>query len=147
MIQRIQSLFLFLGGGLMLAVLGFPFATTGSAIAGSAYFNDAVFNVRDNVALLVVYGLSGVLALAAIFLFRNRRLQMRMAISSAIMGVLAIGLTILFFWQDSKALESLALVRNGISAYLPVLGLILLFLAYRYIGKDEKLVRSMDRLR
>lgn len=147
MIQRIQSLFLFLGGALMLAVLGFPFATTESVIAGSAYFNDAAFSARDNLALLALYGLSGVLALAAIFLFRNRTLQMRLAIFSAIAGVLAIGLTILFFWQDSKALESLAPVQDGVSAYLPVLGLIGLFLAYRYIGKDEKLVRSMDRLR
>ncbi len=131
----------------MLAVLGFPFATTRTAIAGSAYLNDSVFNAQDNPVLIALYGLSGLLALSAIFLFRNRILQMRMAIFSAIAGILAIGITILFFWQDSKALESSAAVQDGVSAYLPVLGLIGLFLAYRYIGKDEKLVRSMDRLR
>ncbi|NNE55381.1 MAG: DUF4293 family protein [Flavobacteriales bacterium] len=38
-------------------------------------------------------------------------------------------------------------MTRGIAAYLPLIGLVCNFLAYRAILKDERLVRSVDRLR
>jgi hypothetical protein len=40
-----------------------------------------------------------------------------------------------------------ASLRLGVGAILPILGFAALLLAFWYIRKDEKLVRSADRLR
>ena len=146
MIQRIQTIFLAVGGGLLLSVLGLPFATTPSAVTGSAFFADATYSAQDHPALLALFGLGGLLAIVGVFLFRNRLLQMRLTIFSAIAAILAIALTVLLFLQESKSLGDAA-INDGVGAYLPILGLVCLLLAYWFIGKDEKLVRSMDRLR
>jgi hypothetical protein len=43
----------------------------------------------------------------------------------------------------SKGVE----INDGIAMYLPIIGLITTILANKYISKDTKLVKSMDRLR
>lgn len=147
MIQRIQTIFLFLAAVFMLGLLAFPMASTPSAVQGSALLDDGTYTVQDNPVLLGLFLVSGALALVAVFLFRNRILQMRLTIFSTIAGIIGAILTVLFLWQDQKVLEASASLNDGLGAYLPLLGIAALFLAYRYIGKDEKLVRSMDRLR
>ncbi len=131
----------------MLALLKFPMASSQAAIAGSSLLDDGRYTVQDHPVLLGLFIVSGILAFIAVALFRNRLLQMRMTIFSVIAGIIASVLTVLFLWQDQKALESNVSLNDGFGAYLPLLGIIALLLAYRFIGKDEKLVRSMDRLR
>jgi membrane associated rhomboid family serine protease len=98
--------------------------------------------------LLVAYALSGVLALIAIFLFKNRKQQMLVTRIAAIATIISVVLTVVFFWQDYQTMTTDIVVDDGIGAYTPIVGIILLFLANFYIGKDEKLVRSSyDRLR
>lgn len=146
MIQRIQTLFLALSAGLLGTSGILPFAQT-EAISSSAYFKDGIYQASDHPLLIILYPLSAILAVAAIFLFRKRPLQLRMTMFAAIAGILAGGCTILFFWQDSNVLAADLAIQDGVGAYLPLPGLVFLALAYRFIGKDEKLVRSMDRLR
>jgi len=38
-------------------------------------------------------------------------------------------------------------VNDGFGIYLPLIGIIMAVLANRFIKKDDKLVKSMDRLR
>lgn len=146
MIQRIQSIFLLLAGSASLGVFGLPFARTAQAIEGSAIFDDAVYNVNDQLALMLLFGLSGALALLAIFLFRNRKLQMKLSLSALILnlGGLAFGLVYLLQEITDAGKEA---IQDGLGMYLPVIAIICGLLAYRFIKKDDKLVRSMDRLR
>lgn len=146
MLQRIQSIFLLLAGAASLALFGVPFATTPQPVEGSMLFADAAYNVQDQVALMVLFGLGGVLALAAIFLFRNRLLQMRMSIFAIIANFIGVVLGVLFYMQNSQDVGERT-INDGIGAYLPIVAIILAILAYRFINKDDKLVRSMDRLR
>jgi peptidoglycan/LPS O-acetylase OafA/YrhL len=146
MIQRIQSIFLLLGGGAFLSLLGLPLATTPKPIVASAYFADAAYTIEDNLGLTVLFVAAGALALIGIFLFKNRQLQMRLTIFSAIAAIVGIVLAILFFLQNSAGTGTQA-INNGIGAYLTPVGLVFIFLAYRYISKDDQTVKSMDRLR
>lgn len=149
MIQRIQTIFLALAAGADLSIFALPFASTTETVANSTLFtNDLLYNFQDNIVLLIAYALAGVLSLGAVFLFNNRKNQMLVTRLAAITTIIAIILTVVFFWRDYQTMASDVAINDGIGAYTPLVGLVLLFLANFYINKDEKLVRSSyDRLR
>jgi hypothetical protein len=144
MIQRIQSILLLLAAGASFGLFGLPLAS-GAAAEQNALLSDRVFNLNDHIGLLIAFAGAGALALIAILLFKNRPLQMKIALVSLlfILGGIGFG-AYLLFTQASEAVSSL---QVGVGTFLPLLGIILIVLANRYIKKDEKLVRSMDRLR
>jgi hypothetical protein len=91
------------------------------------------------------------LSLICIFLYKNRKLQFRLTVINILF---AIGAIILQYFKVQDHANTL--VSSGVSiisatylpgAFLPVLILIFLFLAARGIYKDEKLIKSLDRLR
>ncbi|MEL7021482.1 MAG: DUF4293 domain-containing protein [Bacteroidota bacterium] len=146
MIQRIQSIFLFLAGGASFGVLGAPFATTDKAEGQSALFADSIFNTQDNIALMVFFGIAGLLAIIDIFLYNNRPLQIRLGMFAFIANIIGLILGIFLFFNDMQHIGT-ENIDDGLGAYLPVIAGVLLLLAIRFIRKDEKLVRSADRLR
>ena len=80
----------------------------------------------------------------AIFLFKKRMLQVRMIIFNALLLIgyyIAYGV---FAFILAKEWGTFAL---GWSACLPAVALILDYLAFRAVMKDEMIVRSLDRLR
>lgn len=146
MIQRIQSLFLLLAGGLTFGLLGVPFAGTPEAVSASPLFADSSYTITDSPILLAFYLLGGVLALVSIFLYQRRTVQIRMSIFSFIAILLGVVLTVLQFVQD-PVMEQAVQPDDRIGIFFPVVSLIALLVAQRFIRKDESLVRSMDRLR
>lgn len=146
MIQRIQSIFLLLGGGAFLSLLALPFATTAKPVATSTFFADSAYTIQDNIGLMVIFIGAGALAIIGIFMFNNRQLQMRLTIFSAIAAIIGIVLTVLFFLQNSNSVGNQP-INDGLGVYLTPVGLVLIFLAYRFINKDDQTVKSMDRLR
>ncbi|MCB0661760.1 MAG: DUF4293 domain-containing protein [Saprospiraceae bacterium] len=146
MIQRIQSLFLLLAGAGSLSLFALPFATTQDSVASSPLLNDAVFNLNDNIILLLLFVLGGLLSIGAIFLFKNRTLQMRLARISFIANLLGM-VVVAFLYLNDAVNQGNAEPQDGVGAYMPILSMVLLFLAIRYIKKDDSIVRSMDRLR
>lgn len=95
--------------------------------------------------------LAGAVALLSIFLFRKRMLQIRLC---AVNIVLLLGLQVMLPLLG-RALRATHFVENAdglmqqwhLPAVFPLVGAILTFLALRAIGRDEALVRSLDRLR
>ncbi len=146
MIQRIQSIFLLLSSGAGFGMLALPLATTDEAVAASALFSDANYAVNDNMGLLSLFAVAGALALASIFLYNNRPLQMKICRFAIIADVIGLVLAIILFWQDGENFSTVA-VNDGGGAYLPFGFLLFAILALRFIRKDESLVKSMDRLR
>ena len=146
MIQRIQTIFLALAGLGIFGVFGLPFATTPEAIATSTFFADADYDVQDHVIMMILFALSGLLTLGAIFLYNNRPLQSRIATFGLIANILAIVATVVLFLNFSGNVTP-EQVEDGFGIYLPIVAIIFGFLAVRNINKDEKLVRSADRLR
>lgn len=143
MIQRIQSIFLFLAAASTGGLFGLPFARTNEEIGSSALFADSIFNISDHLLLTAAFSLAGVLSLIAIFLFNNRKLQMKMSIMAIIATILGIGSGIFFFLSDPAGEQA----SPGLGSALPLLMILFLLLGWRNIRKDENLVRSMERLR
>jgi hypothetical protein len=97
--------------------------------------------------LLVAYIIAlGMLSLICIFLFKNRKLQFRLTILALI---LTIGYLFLQYITIEKFKTENAIQTGSyqVSALLPIVMSIFLILAARGIYKDEKLVKSLDRLR
>ena len=164
MIQRIQSLFLLVGAGLHILFFFIVFWTAQTNISESSeskiikmsvyqvveYSKDenAELNSEIQIFPLILNIVIIALALITIFLFKNRVLQNKLC---RLLILLNTGLIVLLIFAHGKVKESIldSYVANfdyiGIS--LPILGLILFFITGRTIMKDEKKIRSVDRLR
>ena len=143
MIQRIQSIFLFLGAGSCFSLFGADAAETDAPVAGSALFADAEFNLFDDPVLLAIFASAGVLLLADIFLFRNRKLQMKLSLVAVGLVVIGVAYGAFRFFGDVAAEAA----GPDFGLIFPLLAIVFAYLAKNYIQKDEKLVRSADRLR
>ncbi|MFT4665516.1 MAG: hypothetical protein ACI8YQ_003319 [Polaribacter sp.] len=147
MIQRIQSLFLLLAAACAFALFAFPFASVPLVDSNaSLIFADGMFDIRDHVAMLALFCIAGGLAFVGIFMFRNRKTQLIVARLAIIANIIGLVLALVIFMQESKSLGNVE-PNDEMGLFLPMLFLIFGGLALWFIGKDEKLVRSMDRLR
>ncbi|MBO9153436.1 DUF4293 domain-containing protein [Chitinophaga sp. GCM10012297] len=149
MIQRIQSLFLLLAaiaGGVMGS-----FDLWKATYVKGATAAVEIFNAASSYLIFTVLMLSTILSLVTIFLYKKRKLQFRLTVLNIL---LSIGILVLIYLGVQNTANKL--VENGASnlranyllpAFLPVVMTVCLFLAARGIYKDEKLIKSLDRLR
>lgn len=144
MIQRIQSLFLLLSSGAFWIEFALPFATTD--VASPGVLSDMVYNIQDSPILLALTVIGGLVTFGAIFLFNNRGLQKRLSYMGVVMAILLPLVAFLLIYNERTG-EALGDVNDGLGIYPPIIALIFAILAGRAIGKDDKLVKSMDRLR
>ena len=144
MIQRIQSVFLLLAAIIMGALFKVPFAMSDKI--ASPFFEDKLFNVLDHTVLMVLAILGGIIALASIFMFRNRNLQLRLGYVGIITSLF---LALVAFWLVYSNADAMGdtQIEDQFGLYLPPIALVFFFLANYFIKKDQKTVESMDRLR
>lgn len=149
MIQRIQTLWLLAAVACIAAAFAIPFlrAPEGDAARTVSALSDGALTPVDNMGLLGLSALGALTALAAIFLFRNRPLQGRVAMAGAGLGILLSGLTMLAINMAYTEMPAGANANLGLGVALPLLFTVFCWLAARAIRRDEALVRSMDRLR
>ena len=146
MIQRIQTIFLVLAAACAFGLFGLPFASSAKSSDATSLFADGIYNIHDHIGLLILFCAAGGLTFISIFLFKNRKQQLllgRFAIVANIIGIILV--LVLLFQDGTKA--GAAEVQEQMGVGLPILFLIFAFLSQRYISKDDKLVKSMDRLR
>lgn len=146
MIQRIQTIYLALAAACAFGLFALPFATSAQSSDETSLFADGIYNINDHAALLALFCGAGALALISIFLFNNRKQQLLMGRFAIIADVIGIVLVLVFLYQDGTKTGA-AEVQEQLGVGLPILFVIFALLAQRGISKDEKLVRSADRLR
>lgn len=172
MIQRMQTLHLLIVMGLVIAMLFPNFATieTGgipqrseevtadgthvrttrlapdydALDAWGVYQNGVKRESLPYMTSLII--LTAAVAFITVFLYRKRRIQIRMCF---VLAVLLLGITLyiamyLYRFQDIAGGFP---IKYSIVDVFPLIGMIFVYLAYRGIIKDEALVRSLDRLR
>lgn len=139
MIQRIQSIYLFLAA---VASFVMGFVPLG-AIVNQQTLATTMFGGQQSLPLMILGLLTGVIALASIFLFKNRKLQLKIVRSNAILVGVFIGLCIYFL--AINMVTKIDLPRPGI--VFPLFSILFNVLAMRGIVADEQLIKSMDRLR
>ncbi|WP_212000123.1 DUF4293 domain-containing protein [Chitinophaga sp. HK235] len=146
MIQRIQSLYLLLAAGAGAASLSFDLWK-----AKLSNGTQTAVNASSNYLLFVLYVIIILLALGGIFLFKKRKLQFRLTIFNILFAFAALGYQYYVVQQTANKLVAGGVAISSASyqfaSFLPILLIVLLFLAARGIYKDEKLIKSLDRLR
>jgi peptidoglycan/LPS O-acetylase OafA/YrhL len=95
---------------------------------------------NENMLLTILSVAVGIAALVLIFLYKDRKMQLRLTIVTFLVSVVNI---VLYFSAIKNYVEG----YYDITAIIVFLIPIFLLLAARGIYKDQKLVRSMDRLR
>ena len=149
MVQRIQTIFLLLAGAVLFALFVpvFSFVKIEGDTSGKA-LQDGVLSLADSAALQLPAALAGVLFILTIFLFKNRKQQLRLAQSATLVCAALIAIAAYIFYVGTKESGGYVHVSPQIGGFFPVLSFIFGLLAARFIRKDEKLVRSSyDRLR
>ncbi len=155
MIQRIQTIYLFIAAVLL---IGVNFANLVSFnVANGQYLMNSLgvdaFGVEEYVGpewvcylLPVLSCFAAYLSLRALFGYKNRIGQMRRclyAIMVIILYYVALGVQV---WMANGAIAD-AKILPTLYAQLPLIAIIFLFIAGRAINRDEALVRSTERIR
>ena len=141
MIQRVQSIWL------LLAAAGAFFAYTLPLFIGKLADNtERTFLMGEKLLLVAMLIGTGLLALLTIFLFKNRKLQFKLCILGVFLSIGIIALE--YYFVESFKKENLIVSGTyQLGALLPIVMMILFIFASRGIYRDDKLVKSVDRLR
>jgi hypothetical protein len=154
MIQRIQSVYLAIATFLMVLLFSNPLAEI--IISDSLYLtqwhhkitatNHEMFATISTWPVTALLSVIMLIELITIFLYKNRQLQIRLCIYNLLLMVGLVGL--IYFFTKSTLIS-----MDGKKSVLlwpvlcPLIAIILNFLAFKAIQKDEKLVKSYDRIR
>lgn len=125
-----------------------PFAKTPEPL-DTGIFSDAVYNLSDEVVLLILTVLGILLALITIGLFKKRKVQIRLGYIGAAICAAIPAAAILLMPSETAQDMAMSNMESSFAAgiFVPAAALVFFLLASRFTKKDEKLVRSMDRLR
>jgi hypothetical protein len=139
MIQRIQTLWLILAAFAALLTLKFSFFS-GNKIGADLAKKWVELTATNNFIILVLTVAIAVISIIVIILYKDRKMQFRLTVLSFLLSIANI---ILYYSESKKFTEGNMDFTAVISMVVPVF----LFLAARGIYKDDKLIKSADRLR
>lgn len=155
MLQRIQSIYLF-AAGLVIAAL-FIFPLINNAYVDGQALTIKVTGIYQNVngqqaqtefftALAIATAFIALLPLVVIFMYKDRKKQINLCY---LLMALNIGYS---YWAAQTVKDALGgaylnMSNYGVGIILLSVSLFLIVIAQKSIQKDEKLVRSADRLR
>lgn len=153
MIQRIQTVYLFLASLAIYALFIFPVVNILNSTGAKKIMVTGVYQTIDEqvaqtepfTLLTIATALLGIIPIVLIFLFKNRKKQVTF-VYLTVLAVLGYS-----FWlaQTVKTASdtNLEIGNYNIGAGLTSLAVLFLVLAGKGIMRDDKLVKSADRLR
>lgn len=155
MLQRIQTLYLGVSIITYILLFLFPIAVYQQDVhtyklfaSGMKYMDPETFiSFWATFPMLIILCILIILPLIAIFSYQKRRLQI-LFVNTGILLTIALIAMIFLFYSD-YFFKDIVKVRPDyqFGAFIPLISLVFLVLAFRAIRKDEALVRSADRLR
>jgi hypothetical protein len=157
MIQRKQTLYLFFAGLVTVILLFIPFGNLSTELA---YYDYTAFSVREatpdhtfvlstigNACLLIA---TSVLSFVTIFLYKNRKEQLKLISINMIVILVAI-CSIMYIYPNFVFQKNILLTgaKLDFSIYIIIsfVSAFGLYLAKKAIAKDDAMIRSADRLR
>jgi hypothetical protein len=141
MIQRIQTLWLLLG-----AIAGFLMTEAPLFKADLANNLTQTVIATDSLWLFAIIMAAAIVAMIAIFLFKKRLMQLRLTVIASLLSIIIVVMEV---WKVTQY-KSVNTILKGTYQWgglLPIAMTIFFVLAAKSIYKDEKLVKSLDRLR
>ena len=139
MLQRIQTVWLFLAVLFAALTYKFPFYT-GNIIGKDNVQRYEKLVASSNFILLILTASFIVGTIAIIFMYKSRKQQLWLTVVAACLSILNL---VIYFYEVKKFNSG----NMSLTAILAFAIPILLILAINGIRKDEKLIRSLDRLR
>jgi hypothetical protein len=155
MLQRIQSIYLLLASLALLALFLFPLVHNVyvdgkpiSIMVTGVYqdVNGQLTHTQFFVALTVATAIVALIPLIIIFLYKNRKQQIALCYSAILV---IIGYSFWMSHETKKVMGEIQIDTHnwGIGLFLSSISLLLIIFAIKAIQRDEKLVKSADRLR
>lgn len=151
MIQRIQSVYMLLAAAIMVIFYFFPIAVFSTNEFAFEFYNCHIThpeNLEPPVALLplaILPFISVLMSLVVIFMYKNRKLQRRLNKVNLLVLLLVVVAVVFYFFRIGNLLQGD--VRYGFSGILPLIGMVLVFMANKAIKNDDNLVKAADRIR
>lgn len=135
MIQRIQSVYLFIAAIFSVGVLFLVpiFTKADSSLLMATHY--PVF--------LTLYIISAGLSVLSVFRFKKRQLQVVLGRLNIIINFILFGIILYTYFEAIKPNEG----SLGLASFIPIVVVIFLTLANKSIIADETLVRAADRIR
>lgn len=141
MIQRIQSVWLLLAAVASFLTMKLSFYSGNIIKEGQPKaFSSLV--ATDGILLAISVVATGLLSLVAIFLYKDRKLQLRLSFLALLLSCISV---VLFYVQTQKFVPGEG--NFDLTAVIALIVPVLIILAVRGIYRDQKLVKSLDRLR
>lgn len=154
MIQRKQTIYLFLAAVACIVCMCLPLGTLQLQGMGvePVLYNMALVQTEGNsptynfayLPLFIALAIPAVVALVAIFLFKNRLLQARLCSFNLLLLLVWMAL---FAYYKYFQLTAIGELQQTWSSVLPFVAAVFNYLAYKGIKADERLVRAADRIR
>jgi Na+-transporting NADH:ubiquinone oxidoreductase subunit NqrE len=154
MIQRIQTVFLFLAIICLILFNYFPYwivkpGTIGEGsslmtygfkgeVGGEVLIKYEFYPVVAAISLIAI-----IIAIIEVFKYKNRSAQLKLAVANSFLMSVNLAIMTYFVVMLQKDYEG----SFGIGIFILAFAMIMNILARRFIQKDERLVRSVDRLR
>ncbi|PKP20615.1 MAG: hypothetical protein CVU05_08710 [Bacteroidetes bacterium HGW-Bacteroidetes-21] len=154
MIQRIQSIFILLSIIATALMFNIPFASIYHPDAGIfilkatglyQFVQEQEILQSAIYPLLIIISITLFFQVVSLFLYKKRILQIRFCTFSILFHLGILIMAIYYVYQATS--NNNATTQYGFSLILPVIAVIMNYLASRYIMKDEKLIKSLNRLR
>src|SRR3954453_13592493 len=135
MIKRSQTLWLLLAAVCAFLTFIFPFYNLNAVVVSES--NE--FTAKSRIAITILTSIIGALCLFLIFLYKNRKLQLRLSFLALLLS--CINIYLYFSFKDESV--------SGVSLFSIFTFLIPIFIlmAIRGIYRDIKLIKSLDRIR
>ncbi len=158
MIQRIQTVYLSLAVIALALIFAFPlaqfFSETGAYVFSVTGLKNMVPGETEAFAAMVFLPLIIVavgvclLTVFTIFQYKNRSFQVKLT-NIGVLASIALIMGIFFFYipMIEKKINIVPDYSKAFGIYLPLVALVFLVMANRAIKRDDKLIRSADRLR
>ena len=140
MIQRQQTLWLLIATAAAILTFMFPFAIGEELIQKTAMKQRAEIIAGNNFFTLILTIVSIGISVVTIFMFKDRKMQMKLCLLGLLVSVLIL---VLYFLNMKKIISP----TPALWAILPVAVIAGYYMAFRNIRKDEKLVKLLDKLR
>jgi peptidoglycan/LPS O-acetylase OafA/YrhL len=136
MIQRIQSIWLVIATACVFLTYKLPFYI-GTNDKGNVTYE---LNANENIFIMLLTLLAGILTIVTLFLFKQRPLQLKLCV----LGILLEAILIFLYYRK---VQTFSAGSYALWALLHSVIVICFMLAAKAINKDEKLIKDSDRLR
>lgn len=158
MIQRIQTVYLSLAFIAIALTFAFPlaqfFSESGAYVFSITGLKNMVpggedaFSTMVFLPLIIVAVGIALIAVFTIFQYKNRSFQVKLTNIGVLAAIaLIMGIFFLYIPIIEKKINIIPDYSKAFGIYMPLIALVFIVMANRAIKRDDKLVRSADRLR